>query len=52
MEGYQPQVGTEFDERYHTRTQDSHVSGRIEKVILPGFTIGQNITKKPLVYVE
>lgn len=52
VEAYRPQIGTEFDERLHTRTSDSHVSGRIQRVVIPGFVIGQSITKKPLVYVE
>lgn len=52
VECYRPQIGEEFDERRHTRTRDSRVSGRIEKVIIPGVSIGQNITKKPLVYVR
>ena len=52
VEAYRPQIGTEFDERFHTRTSNSHVSGRIQRVVIPGFAIGQSITKKPLVYVE
>jgi phage shock protein A len=47
-----PKKGDAYDERYHTRTPDSAATGEIQKVILPGFTIGKNITKKALVVVK
>lgn len=47
-----PNVGDVFDERCHTRTSDSNVVGKIEKVILPGFEIGKNINRKSLVTVK
>ena len=49
---YSPLVGEEYDERKQNRTSDGNVSGMIEEVILPGFSIGKNIHKKPLVRVE
>jgi len=49
---YFPLVGEEYDEREQNRTSDGNVSGTIEEVILPGFSIGKNIHKKPLVRVK
>lgn len=49
---YLPLVGEEYDEREQNRTSDGNVSGTIEEVILPGFSIGKNIHKKPLVRVK
>ena len=49
---YSPLVGEEYDEREQNRTSDGNVSGTIEEVILPGFSIGKNIYKKPLVRVK
>lgn len=47
-----PLEGEEYDERKHTRTSESNATGKIAKVILPGFEIGKNISKKALVYVQ
>lgn len=47
-----PIVGDIYDERFHTRTGNSNATGKITKVILTGFTIGKNISKKALVCVE
>lgn len=47
-----PYVGENYDERFHTRTANSNATGKIVKVILPGFVIGKNINKKALVCVE
>ena len=47
-----PNIGESYDERIHTRTYDSSAIGIIEEVILPGFSIGKNITKKSLVRVK
>lgn len=44
--------GELYDERYHTRTSNSSATGKIRRVILPGFSIGKNITKKALVILE
>lgn len=52
METTIPNVGDIYDERYHTRTGNSNATGRITRVILPGFAIGKNINKKALVCVE
>lgn len=41
-----------YDERYHTRTADSSATGKIERMILPGFSIGKNISKKALVVLK
>lgn len=47
-----PNIGDGYDERFHTRTSNSRVTGMIEQVILPGFTIGKSINKKALVVVK
>lgn len=47
-----PQPGETYDERIHTRTMSSNVVGKIQKVILPGFSIGKSITKKAVVLVQ
>ena len=47
-----PDIGDMYDERKHTRTSSSSAVGKIQKVILPGFSIGKNITKKSLVIVN
>ena len=47
-----PNEGDIYDERFHTRTTTSNAVGKIQKVILPGFSIGKNITKKSLVQVK
>ena len=47
-----PNEGDLYDERFHTRTVSSNAVGRIQEVILPGFIIGKNITKKSLVIVK
>lgn len=48
----EPCIGDSYDERKHTRTSSSTAVGKIEKVILPGFSIGKNITKKALVIIK
>lgn len=52
IEMYEAKVGDMYDERIHTRTSESNAIGIIEKVILPGFSIGRNISKKALVRVR
>lgn len=47
-----PVIGEEYDERKHTRTSESNATGKITKVILPGFEIGKHISKKSLVCVR
>ena len=47
-----PKSGDSYDERIHTRTSSSNAVGKIQKVILPRFSIGKNITKKALVIVK
>ena len=47
-----PSIGDLYDERKHTRTTSSSAVGRIEMVVLPGFCIGKNVTKKSLVVVK
>lgn len=47
-----PDTGDSYDEREHTRTSSSSAVGKIQKVILPGFSIGKSITKKALVIVK
>ncbi len=49
---FEPVIGEEFDERFHSRISNGKVAGKINKIILPGFAIGKSINKKPLVYVE
>lgn len=47
-----PNIGDAYDERKHTRTSLSSAVGKIQKVILPGFSIGKSVTKKSLVIVK
>lgn len=51
VESWYPTEGDFFDERFQTRTSNSNAVGKIEKVLLPGFSIGKNISKKALVKV-
>ena len=46
-----PRVGMEYDPLIHIKTADSRSSGRITKVIFPGYCIG-NENNKPIVKVE
>lgn len=47
-----PDEGEKYDERFHTRTVSSNAVGKIQEIILPGFSIGKNINKKALVTVK
>lgn len=47
-----PDEGDTYDERIHTRTASSNAIGEIQEILLPGFSIGKNITKKALVVVK